>query len=173
MKPPSFSHIYDLAHLSDAGDEVIIAPDAEQRARLAEWAAVDSVDTFEGRVTLRRRSAGRFDYDAVLTADIVQSCVVSLQPVRSHLTLDVSRHLHFSKFLASAKIAQHELAPESDEGPEELEDSHYDLASPLLEEFALAIDPYPRASGTVFEPPPDKDAGESPFAVLKRLKGRQ
>jgi hypothetical protein len=173
MIPPPFSRTYDLADLSDAGDEVVIALDAEQRARLAEWAGVDAVDTFEARVSLRRRSAGRFDYDAALAAEIVQTCVVSLQPVRSHLTLDVSRALHLSKFPASAKIAPHELAPASDEGPEEIEDSHYDLAAPLLEEFALAIDPYPRASGVAFEAPADKDATESPFAVLKGLKDRQ
>ena len=173
MIPPPFSRTYDLADLSDAGDEVVIAPDADQRARLAEWAGVDAVDSFEARVTLRRRSADRFDYDAVLSADLVQSCVVSLQPVRSHLTLDVSRALHLFKFPASAKIAQHELAPASDEGPEEIKDRQYDLAAPLLEEFALAIDPYPRAPGVVFEASTDGDATESPFAVLKGLKGRQ
>ncbi|HSC19195.1 MAG TPA: hypothetical protein VLC74_09790 [Rhizomicrobium sp.] len=171
MIPPPFSRIYDLADLSDAGDEVVIMPDAEQRARLAEWAGVDAVDSFEARVTLRRCAASRFDYAAALAADIVQSCVVSLQPVRSHLKLDVSRALHLSKFPASAKIAPHELAPASDENPEEIENSHYDLVAPLLEEFALAIDPYPRAPGVVFEAPSDGDATENPFAVLKGLMG--
>jgi len=173
MIPPPFFRVYDLADLSDAGDEVVIAPDAEQRARLAQWAGVDAVDSFEARVTLHRRSASRFNYDAALSADIVQSCVVSLQPVRSHLTLDVSRALHLSKFPASAKIAPHELAPASDEGLEEIEDSHYDLAAPLLEEFVLAIDPYPRAAGVVFEAPTDGDGTESPFAMLKGLQDRQ
>jgi hypothetical protein len=172
MIPPPLSRIYDLSRLSDAGDEIVIAANPEQRARLAEWAGVESIGSFEARVTLRRLSASRFDYEAALSADIVQSCVVSLEPVPAHVAVDIARELHLAKFPASAKIAQHEVAP-SDEGPEELEDSHYDLAAPLLEDFALALDPYPRAPGVVFEAPPDKDPPESPFAALKPLAGRQ
>ena len=63
------------------------------------------------------------------------------------------------------------LAPADDEGPEEIDSLHYDLAEPLIEEFLLAIDPYPRAPGVAFTPPEgQRDAAESPFAVLKSLK---
>lgn len=167
------SSVYDLSDLPEAGVEIHIEATAEQRGRLAEWAGVEAIDSFEARVTLRRRSSARFDYDALLTADVVQSCVVSLQPVSSHLTLDVSRQLHLLKFPSSAKIAHHEYVPSSDEGPEEIEDAHYDLAVPLLEEFSLAIDPYPRAPGVTFDAPPVSDRTESPFAALGRLKDRQ
>ena len=47
----------------------------------------------------------------------------------------------------------------------------YDLAVPVLEEFVLAIDPYPRKDGTASRRPRNRTlAPESPFAVLKRLK---
>jgi hypothetical protein len=64
-----------------------------------------------------------------------------------------------------------ELAPGAgdDEAPEEIESTRYDVAGPVLEEFSLAIDPYPRAPGVAYEPPPDEKP-ESPFAVLARLK---
>ncbi len=96
--------------------------------------------------------------------------MVTLEPVRSHLALDISRALHLAKFPASAKLAPQELSAASDEGPEEIQDSHYDVAGPLLEEFALAIDPYPRCPGVAFEPPADQDIAESPFGILKSLK---
>ena len=56
--------------------------------------------------------------------------------------------------------------------PEEIESLHYDLAGPLLEEFVLALDPYPRAPGGGISAPPKAadDRPESPFAVLKGLK---
>jgi len=58
-----------------------------------------------------------------------------------------------------------------DEGPEEIESLHYDLAGPLLEEFVLALEPYPRRPGVAFEAPGDgSEPPESPFAVLKGLK---
>jgi hypothetical protein len=97
--------------------------------------------------------------------------VVSLEPVRSHLALEVSRELHLSRFTRTGNSGRHESAyPEN--GLEEIEDSRYDLFAPLLEDFALAIDPYPRAPGVVFEAPRDLEAPESPFAALKPLKGR-
>ena len=163
-----FSHIYDLSDLSDAGAELTLAPSAEQRARLAEWAGVEAIEQFEAQVTLRRRSPNRFAYDATLNADVAQSCVVTLEPVLSHMQLKVSRALHLTKLPRS--VAQHELAPGADEGPEEIHDPHYDIAAPVLEEFVLAIDPYPRAPGVVFESPADEAPRESPFAVLKPLK---
>jgi len=171
MSEQPLSSIYDLSDLSGAGADIRVAATPQQRVRLAEWAGVDEVNKFEAQVTLRRRSTNRFAYDATLSADIVQSCVVTLEPVRSHLALDVCRTLHLLKFPASARLAPEELPSGGEDGPEEIRDARYDLAGPLLEEFALAIDPYPRCRGVAFEPPPDQDAAEGPFGVLKSLKG--
>jgi|SRR6185437_8047616 len=170
MTVPPLSSIFDLSDLSDAGAEIAVRPNAEQRARLAGWAGVDAVDRFDATVSLKRRTQNRFAYDATLDADVVQSCVVTLEPVRSHLALTVSRALHLSHFPARAGIAADELSPAADEGPEEIEDPRYDLAAPLLEEFVLAIDPYPRARGVVFRQEPEQAPQESPFAALKALK---
>jgi hypothetical protein len=58
-----------------------------------------------------------------------------------------------------------------EEGPDEIESLHIDLAAPVLEEFVLSLDPYPRAPGVEFAPKtPASDRPESPFAVLKGLK---
>ena len=167
-----FSSIYDLSDLSDAGVEITLTPTVEQRAKLAQWADVDAVEAFTAHVTLHRRSANRFAYEARLAADIVQSCVVTLDPVPAHLDVNIERMLHLTKLPRSARIAEHELAPGADEGPEEIQDPHYDIAAPVLEEFVLAIDPYPRAAGVVFEAPPDPEPRDSPFAILKPLKDR-
>jgi hypothetical protein len=61
----------------------------------------------------------------------------------------------------------------NDEDTEILSSSEIDLAAPLLEELALALDPYPRAPGVAFEPPREEsEPSESPFAVLAKLKER-
>jgi hypothetical protein len=138
---------------------------------LAKWAGVDEVSTFAAKVTLNRPAPNRFLYRAALGADIMQNCVVTLEPVHSHLSLDISRSLHLSKAPRRAETYRVELSPEPDGVPDEIESPHYDLAGPLLEEFALAIDPYPRADGVVFElPPSEKDQPENPFKILKSLK---
>ncbi|MBV8800726.1 MAG: DUF177 domain-containing protein [Alphaproteobacteria bacterium] len=147
---------------------MVIEATAEQRARISEWAGVVAVNRFMASVALRRHSSARFSYHAKLIVDVTQSCVVTLEPVHSQLNLDVARALHLIK--SSSKSAEHPSSPASDDAPEEIEDGRYDLAAPLLEEFALALDPYPRCPGVEFEPPPDGDTQASPFAVLKALR---
>ena len=165
-----FVSIYDLSDLSDAGAEVTLSANDEQRAKLAKWVGVEAIEAFVARITLQRRSANRFAYDARLAADILQSCVVTLEPVHSHLDVNVERTLHLVKVPSSAQVSPRELAPCTEEGPEEIQDPRYDIAGPVLEEFALAIDPYPRAPGVVFEAAADSEPRESPFAALKSLK---
>jgi hypothetical protein len=166
------SSIYDLSDLSEAGTEVTVAANPEQRARLATWAEIDAVDDFHALVTLRRRPGNRFLYEASLSADIVQRCVVTLEPVHSHLALEISRALRLTKLPRNAKIGPQELSAGSEEGPEEIHDTRYNIVAPLLDEFVLAIDPYPRCPGVAFESERDEDAAAGPFEVLKSLKGQ-
>jgi hypothetical protein len=169
MKP--IERIYDLAKLSEAGDEVQIRASADDLTRLAEWAGVDRVECFEGKVSLRKLSPTRFGYEAVLSADVVQSCVVTLEPVKSHIARSFVRVLHYSSGRPMRDEGQLTLAAGEDEAPDEIASTRFDLAEPLLEEFSLAIDPYPRVPGVAFEPPEAAASpAENPFAVLKRLK---
>ena len=66
------------------------------------------------------------------------------------------------------------LDASEEEGPEEIDSLHIDLAPPLLEEFTLALDPYPRRPGEPNLPRHNRAEGsggaESPFAALKNLK---
>ena len=166
------SNFIDLSGLSHAGEEFVITPNSGQRARLAEWAGIDVVDHFESRVELHKLSSTEFRYHAQVRADIAQSCVVTLEPVRSHLEFEFSRELQLVR--TAPRVIAENIAPEpaDDNVPELIMDTNYDIAAPLLEEFALAIDPYPRAPGASFRPEPDMEGErESPFAVLKGMKG--
>jgi uncharacterized metal-binding protein YceD (DUF177 family) len=170
---PPLQRPYDLAKLSQTGTEVTIAAKAEDLPALARWAEVDAVTRFEARIELRKRSLARYDYDAELTADIVQSCVVTLEPVRFHIVRQVHRNLHVvQRRRPPENGGELTLAAGDDDVPEEIDSPHFDLAGPLLEELSLAIDPYPRAADVQFEPPAGSEpAPKSPFAVLKQLKG--
>ena len=85
------------------------------------------------------------------------------------------RELHFNGPLRHKQVSEEsttDLVLESEEeGPEEIESLHYDLAGPVLEEFVLSLEPYPRVPGVEFSSRADtQDRPESPFAVLKGLK---
>ncbi len=102
----------------------------------------------------------------------MQSCVVTLAPVRSTIARRVVRALHISPAVHQSEDRGGVLTlGVEDDVSEEIEGPNYDLAGPVLEEFALAIDPYPRAPGVTFEAPADAlGRPESPFASLERLK---
>ncbi len=176
METPPLERFFDLDRLGRADAEVTVTADADALKRLARWADVETVELFKADIALHKLPASHFRLDFVLAADIVQACVVTLEPVRSHIARDFTRELH----LSSAKH-RHAVAPEEmmlsaggDEAPEEIASPHYDLAAPLLEELLLAIDPYPRAPGAELPESPDAaaPAPESPFAALKVLKER-
>jgi hypothetical protein len=166
------SQLYELNRLPQAGDDVTIAPERDDLARIAQWADIEAIDAFQAKIALRKMSASRFALDVTLTADIVQNCVVTLDPLRSHIERVFTRELILTQVTPRpSKIIDVEPAPVDEDGREEIESLRYDLAVPVLEEFALAIDPYPRAPGVEFDPPAeDADSPVHPFAALKGLK---
>lgn len=167
---PPLHHVFDLGDLSQAGANVTIRADKDELRRLAAWAGVDRVKALSAAVTLKKLSQTRFTFEADLDADIVQSCVVTLEPVETHLARRIVRKLHLAP---NARPAAGELtlAAGDDDVPETISSLDYDLAAPLLEELVLAIDPYPRKEGAAFAAPAaPSEASESPFAVLKTLK---
>jgi len=171
MKPasPPLERIYNLGRLARAGDEVSITAKHDELLRIAQWAEVRALDALTARVSLQKLSPVRFDYEAEMRAEVTQDCVVTLEPVRSLVERRVKRELHFAE--PGALAGEISVDAEADDVREEISALHYDLAAPLLEELALAIDPYPRAPGVTFSPPSDEDGPpESPFAVLKNLK---
>jgi uncharacterized metal-binding protein YceD (DUF177 family) len=170
-----FEHIFDLGGLSAAGHDLHLVAKPEDLKHIAEWAEVQALERFEAQISLRKIAQNRFSYAADLKADVVQSCVVSLAPVPARIEKVFERELHVVSH-RPRDIAAHgdALILETDsEGPEEIESQRFDLAAPLLEEFLLALEPYPRAPGVAFESPEAYDAKpESPFAVLKALKSK-
>ena len=175
MSDAPLSRIYNLGRLGQTGDAVTLETDGEERAALALAAGILEVPKFATRITLTKLSPTRFEIRYGLAAEILQACVVTLEPLTARITRDFSRELHFTPNLRrpAEEIGKKEIivTPGDEELPDEIGSLHYDLAGPLLEEFLLAIDPYPRAPGVEFALPEEaRDQPESPFAVLKGLK---
>ena len=175
---PPFQEIYDLGDLGRGGADLRITASGEELVRIALWADVQAVESFAATMTLRKHAANSFSLDAELSADVVQECVVTLEPVRSHIERQIHRELHLAvhaRHRSDTTVALSQHAGE-DDVPEEIDSLDYDLAGPLLEELALGIDPYPRAPGVEFAAPPEPAEPaakpESPFAALKSLKNR-
>lgn len=170
------THLYNLGRLGNAGDAVAFSADTGQRAAIAAWSGVLSVESFSVAVDIKKLGPTRFGLEFKVTADVTQACVVTLEPVAAHLEKAFSRELHFAGQIRR-KPSEDESGPDlvldsgEEEGPEEIESLHYDLAGPALEEYVLGLEPYPRRPGVEFQPPNEaSEAPKSPFAVLKGLK---
>jgi uncharacterized metal-binding protein YceD (DUF177 family) len=166
------SHPYDTVHLPATGFDVAIEAGPDQRAALAEAYDLVAVEGLSATATLMPAGGRLVAVEGRVTADIVQSCVVSLEPVAQRI--DETFQVRYAP--AGAAEAQgpagKEVAidPEAPDPPEAMQDTTIDVGALVEEMFVLAIDPYPRAPGAELS---DVGAGEpesgeeSPFAVLR------
>jgi len=179
--PPVLKRRIAVADVHGALD-VELAADARERAALAKANGLLEVRSLAATATLTAGAGGSFVLAGRLTADIVQTCVVSLVPVDQRI--DEPFSVRFvppsSPELATPVKALADVAvdPSAPDPPEAMSDGGIDLGAVVEEAFVLAIDPYPRAPGAAlpaeFGAPAAAAGGDSPFAALAALKaGKQ
>lgn len=136
-----------------------IAATAAERAALARRFGLSAIDALGAEVRLAPLGRG-VRLDATLEADVVQGCVVTLQPFPTHL------HENFTLVYGDAPVDQ-----EEDAVVEPLEGETIDIGEAVAQQLSLALDPYPRAPGAALDPRwTDEPETEGPFAALARVK---
>jgi uncharacterized metal-binding protein YceD (DUF177 family) len=151
-----------------------LCADEAARRRIAKALGLESLDRLEAELRVASWLDG-VEISGRWSARVGQICGVTLEPFASDLQGEI--HLRAvpegSPALSGPDEAGGELDldPEADDPPDMLESDRVDLAAYVVEDLALAIDPFPRKPGVAFEAP--EQPGElSPFAVLAKLKGR-
>ena len=91
MNSVALERLHNLSALPDAGYELDIVPGTEELRALAQWAGVEEVSRLNAHVFVRAQSKTRFVEETQFDADIVQSCVVTLAPVHSHIARSFTR----------------------------------------------------------------------------------
>ena len=110
-----------------------------------------------------------------MTADVVQACVATLEPVPARIDEDLVRG--FIPEDAYSATLEEDLDPDAEDAPDTF-GTVIDLGATALEALALALDPYPRATEASADPvrtaPPGveplTDEALRPFAKLAALK---
>jgi uncharacterized metal-binding protein YceD (DUF177 family) len=168
----TWSHPVRLAEVARGPVRVRLEPDASTRAQIAKDLGVVSFPTLTADLTVKpwldgAEISGRFD------GVVEQICGISLdafeQPISGEIEVRVVPPGSTSA-PAEPEGGEIELDPEAPDPPEVLDSDVVDLAACLVEHLALTVDPFPRKPGVEFDYSPDPEV-ESPFAVLKRLKG--
>lgn len=144
--------------------------DEPTRARIASALGLEHLGRFVGELDLRRWLDG-VEIDGRLEALAGRVCGVSLEDYDETVAEPFVRRFVPSGSPAAPPAAAGEVVidPEADDPPDEVAGEAIDLGAMLVEQLALALDPFPRKPGAVFEEPPTPPI-DSPFAILRRLK---
>jgi uncharacterized metal-binding protein YceD (DUF177 family) len=173
-RDPIWSVRVAAAEIPENGLQMDIAPDAVVREALAKSAGLMALPRLEASFDLTPQGSDGLHVAGRVSASIVQSCVVTLDPLESEIAEEID--LLFMPPVGAAKeedvSAQAGREVEIRDEPEVLDDGAVDLGELAIEFFLLGIDPYPRKPGVLFETPQDDDPSARPFAALAALKAR-
>ena len=159
-----------------SGETAATPAEIETIARLLDLLALDGL-TFSYR--LDHRGGGRWHLTGRLAANVVQMCVVSLEPVAANL--DVPVEVEFWLQALVEELARQDAEEAGTQGlidwPEAVVEGRIDLGPLIYETLATALDPYPRREGVSFDwsqglPEEAGEAKSGPFAALAALKRR-
>src|SRR5262245_4772605 len=167
----SWDHL--IEDIPAAGLTIERTADGEEREGLRAALDLIGVPELRARYHLMPLSLGRYKLAGELTAVVEQSCVVTLEPVRSELAETYAATYWPPEAMPAPSKGQVALDAEPD--PEPIVDGSIDVGRIVFESLAAGIDPFPRVPGAVFEGPlstPQAQRPESPFAVLASLKDK-
>jgi uncharacterized metal-binding protein YceD (DUF177 family) len=164
-----FAHHLRLDQIRDGERLDMVADEAERRA-IADRLRIGALDRLEAHAVLSRtgavvRAEGR------MVATLVQSCVITGDPVGAHV--DEPFALLFMPEPEQAGPDEEIELAERDCDVVFHDGAAIDLGSAIADTLALSIDPYPRSAGAEAAL---KEAGvmtegqASPFAVLAKLR---
>jgi uncharacterized metal-binding protein YceD (DUF177 family) len=132
-----FSRPIDVTRLG-AGEAVYdIAANETERQALAKRFDLVSLEKLAARVALRRLAGGLVRLTASLAADLVQTDVVTLEPVPARVDDDFTLLFGPDADDAAALDPDAELV-------EPLSDGQIDIGEAVAQQLSLVMDPYPR-----------------------------
>lgn len=162
--PPEFSRIVPTPRLSAQVSTHRITANAAERAALAGRFGLISLDRLEAEVRIWREGDD-FQLEAELSADLVQACVVTVEPVPVAISERFALRYRPDIDDDEAEL----LAAEDPEADivEPLTGESIDIGEAVAQQLSIAIEPYPRAPNA-----PAPGADDSVDAVLEASADR-
>ena len=171
---PEFARVIEVRTLSAVdGFDFDIAPTPGETPAIARLLGAEAVRKLRFSGRLSPLDEGGWGLDGMLGATVVQTCVVTLEPVTTRVDQAIRR-----RFLpgpgSGLRAAELVVDPDEDDEIEPLGE-RIDLGLVAIEALALALPAYPRKDGAVLATAPADTAGEDepkPFAALAALRGK-
>lgn len=170
------SFLAHVARLPQKGMPVVIEAGEKERAALAQMHGLVDVKRYRAEMLVSPWKRHGIKVSGTVKADIVQECVVTLEPVQNRieetiegLFLPEDSKLGRLGFQDGGEIV---LDAEGPDSPETFSGDSIDVGAFAEEFFSLGIDPYPRKAGAaVVEAPEEPDSVDGPLQEkLRQLK---
>lgn len=166
-----FRRTVSASKIGDAGLLQSVSARPEEISAIARYLELQGVKSLKGEFAINRWRGKGARLVGSLIADVVQTCVVTLDPVDAHIEANFERQfLPPDKLSAVLKEETEVFVDPTAEDPPERLGHEIDLGEILIEELALNLDPYPRKPGVAFEGEAVAEPSAKPFAVLAKLK---
>ena len=161
------------AQIPAGGKHFHIETTEVQRRAMAEALGIVGVEALTADVDVRPSGAESFAVRGALAATVVQTDVVTLEPLRQDVAEAIDLTLAPAREDSSPrKRAEEPSEAEAPDEPDVYRGGRIDLGAIVFEHLALGLDPYPKAPDAEFPGHVEDDAAAapSPFAALAALK---
>jgi uncharacterized metal-binding protein YceD (DUF177 family) len=172
MKTGSLSLSVRADEVPAAGRRFRVEADEAERRALAAELGISEVVELAAEFDVRPTAGEAFSVRGSLAATVVQSDIVTLEPLRQ--TIDERIELTLVAAEENAPETSLPVDPEASEERDVFHNGRIELGRLAREHLAVGLDPYPRAPGVEFaDHVEDGSLEASPFAALAKLKKEQ
>jgi uncharacterized metal-binding protein YceD (DUF177 family) len=166
---PEFSRVVLADSVGTDGLRLDLAAAPEECAALARRLELEALSNLAAHPEMRRLDKRKVRLAVTFGADVLQLCVVTLEPVASHVA---------DRFeVVFAPPEEEEDRPEvfvdvaTEDPPEPLLEGQIDIGEMVAQHLSLQIDPYPKAPDTESGPWRTEDGDEAKSNPFRRLRG--
>jgi len=182
LAEPELSRPLKVDKIPLGGVEERIVASPQEKEALAARFNLTALPSLESFLTVRKEDGGFVAVKGTFSADVVQTCVVTLDPVAAHVGGGID-----ALFGPAHLIREEHEGGLADLGeadpPEPIIGGVIDLGELTAQNLAMALDPYPRKEGASLQTAVDRDAaldvaspetasGNRPFSALAGLFGK-
>lgn len=188
-----WTHALDLEDVPEGGLKLTLISPQESKEALERRLDISALESLSADLSVTPQAGGIYYVSGLMTAEIVQECVVTTDPIESRIEEQVEGwFIDREAGVTSFAKAQKDRAAESSKGNVEVEMSdeaedpetaiggQIDLGEFLVQNLSLAINPYPHKEGAHYDYTDDVssksgalEGRKSPFEALKDWKEKR
>jgi hypothetical protein len=171
----SFGHCENVVALPPQGRTVTLIATPDEQTAIARRLGLAAIEALTATLTLKPGRRGAVAVTGEVTARVIETCVVSLEPFSVAIVAPVEATFAPEEPHARRPDPEVEIERGLDDPdpPEPLIGGVIDLGALGVEFLDLARDPFPRKDGVAFAVQPQDADGLHPFQALAALKGKK